>query len=107
MLRISWKKKVTNEIVLRNAKVGREVLKILKVKKMRYFGHIIRQEGIQKKLVEGKVNGKRPRGRPRTCWMTNIKDWAEMGRYKECARATRDRMMWKKIVAKIQKNVPT
>ena len=46
--------------MLRKAKVGREMLKILKVKNMRYFGHIIRQEGMQKKLLEGKVNGKRP-----------------------------------------------
>ena len=60
LLTISWKKKVTNETVLRKAKVGREMLKILKVKNMRYFGHIIRQEGMQKKLLEGKVNGKRP-----------------------------------------------
>ena len=53
-------KKATNETVLRKAKVGREMLKILKVKNMRYFGHIVRQEGMQKKLLEGKVNGKRP-----------------------------------------------
>ena len=36
-----------------------------------------------------------------TCWMTNIKDWVEMGRYKECARAARDMTMCKKIVEKV------
>lgn len=42
-----------------------------------------------------------------TCWVTNIKDWVEMGRYRECAMAARDMMVWKTTVAKIQKNVPT
>ena len=54
MLRISWKKKVSNETVLRKAKVGREMLEILKVKKMRYFGHIIMQTRRNTEEVTGR-----------------------------------------------------
>ena len=82
MLKISWKKKVTNKEVLRRARVKREMLYAINMRKTRYFGHIIRQNGVQGHLLEGKVNGTtpRPRGRSRTDWISNIKEWLEMNK---------------------------
>ena len=37
---------------------------------------MIRQDKIQRALLEGKINAKRGRGRPRVNWTTNIKDWS-------------------------------
>lgn len=107
MLRISWKQKVTNAEVLHRAKVSRELLRTMKARKTRYFGHLIRQDGLQKRLLEGKVNGKRLRGRQRSSWMSNIKDWTRLKSYSKCVRAATDRMVWRRIVADVQKNEPT
>ena len=46
---------------------------------LKYFGHIIRQNGntLHRTVLDGKVNGSRSRGRgrPRTKWTSNITKW--------------------------------
>ena len=69
MLRISWTKKVSNKEVL-------QLIHAKKTKKLKYFGHMIRQDKIQRALLEGKINAKRGRGRPRVNWTMNINDWS-------------------------------
>ena len=66
-------------------------------RKCEYFGHVIRRNGVQKMLLEGKINGKRGRGRPRTSWMSNIKVWTKL-KYAECVRLAEDRGRWKTMV---------
>ena len=34
-----------------------------------------------KTALEGKLEGKRPRGRPRTTWMSDIKEWTGQTAY--------------------------
>ena len=65
MLRITWKDKKSNKEVLKMAKTERSLLQIIKKRKMVYFGHIIRRNTLQRQLLEGKITGKRGRGRPR------------------------------------------
>jgi len=38
-------------------------------KRIEWAGHVWRSNGILKKALEGKINGKRPRGRPRQRWI--------------------------------------
>ena len=66
MLRISYTSHTTKEEVLKrvNGK-GLSLEKNMNMRKVQYFGHLIRKDEIQKSLLEGKVCGKRPRGRPR------------------------------------------
>ena len=52
-----------------------EIIRIVKGRKPRYFGHIIRHESLQKDLLGGRVNGKRSRGRPRINCGDKIKNW--------------------------------
>ena len=46
-------------------------------------GHIIRQEGKQRKILEGKVEGKRGRGIPRATWTDNTKVQIEEFKYED------------------------
>lgn len=39
---------------------------------------------MQKQLLEGKIEGKRPRGRRRLYWFHNIKDWIGLG-FEKCS----------------------
>lgn len=43
-------------------------LKIIQVKKLKYFGHTICHNPLQRTVMEGSINAKRGRGRPRITW---------------------------------------
>ena len=93
---VSWKEKKTNEEVLKKLKTERKLLKTIKQRKLRYFGHVKRQDGFLKMTMEGRIEGRRTRGRPRTTWADNVEEWT--GRSKqECTRAAADRQRWSVI----------
>ena len=93
---VSYKDRVTNDDVLKKLKTERNLLKTIKQRKLRYFGHVKRQNGILKQTLEGRIEGTRPRGRPRTTWVDNIQEWT--GRSKsECTQACKDRNQWSVI----------
>jgi hypothetical protein len=61
-------------------------------------GHVWRSNGILKKVLEGKINGKRPRGRPRQRWIDRVNEDIN-----KCAQGLTledsiDRDRWKKVV---------
>ena len=66
MGRISWKDRITNNEVLVKLGTERNLLKSVKQRQLRYYGNIKRQNGLLTHAIEGKLEGKRPRGRPRT-----------------------------------------
>ena len=96
---ISYKDRVTNEDVLKKLNTERKLLKTIKQRKLRYFGHVKRQNGFLKQTLEGKIQGTRPRGRPRTTWVDNIQEWT--GRTKaDCTQACKDRCLWSVIASR-------
>ena len=61
VLRIPYTANMTNKQVLGSAKTTRSLKMEIKQRKIRYFGHIIREDELQKALLTGKVEGKRGR----------------------------------------------
>ena len=98
MLRISWKEHKTNGEVLHKMKTKRSLLNTIKKRKYQYFGHILRGNGVQRLLMEGRINGRRGWGRPRTMWTDNIKEWTKIS-YNDCIRVTQDRERWRSMTA--------
>ena len=96
---ISYKDRVTNEDVLKKLKTQRNLLKTVKQRKLRYFGHVKRQNGFLKQTLEGKIQGTRPRGRPRTTWVDNIQSWTGKSKA-ECTQACKDRGQWSIIASR-------
>ncbi|RUS72979.1 hypothetical protein EGW08_019262 [Elysia chlorotica] len=99
MNRISWKDKVTNKEVL--DKVGMqkpELLQLVQRRKLAYYGHIRRHCGIQKRVVEGKVEGKRGRGRKRQSWLANIQETSQL-RLSVACEAALYRERWRRMTA--------
>ena len=96
---ISYKDRVTNDEVLKRMKTERSLLNTIKKRKLRYFGHVKRQNGLLKQTLEGRIEGRRPRGRPRTTWVDNIQAWTGMRKY-ECTEACRDRAQWSVIASR-------
>ena len=61
---VKWSDRVTNEDVCLKLNMERSLLETIKRRKLSYFGHIKRHHSIKKEILEGKVKGKRGRGRP-------------------------------------------
>jgi len=69
--------KENSEWVLNKAGVKRELLDIVKARKLAYYGHTMRKQGscLEKEIMQGTMLGARRRERLRTAWMDNIKTW--------------------------------
>lgn len=65
MEKISWKAKRTNESVLELVGERRQLLDVIVQRKKNWIGHVLRGDGLMREVMEGKMEGKRPKGRPR------------------------------------------
>ena len=78
MLRIPWTAHMSNKEQFTMIGNKQLLLNIVKQRQVAYLGQIIPKDGLQRLLVEGKLNRKSGRGRPRALWMDNIKDWTKL-----------------------------
>ena len=70
--RIPWTEKRTNQYVLNHLNVTKSLMKDIKSRKLKYFGHVKRHQNILKSVLEGVTEGRRCRGRQRSVWCDNI-----------------------------------
>ena len=78
MLKVSWKDKVKNtEVLSRMAEKEPRFYENIARQKMAYAGHVLRgSSGLNALLImEGKISGVKARGRPRSAWTDDLKDW--------------------------------
>ncbi|KAG1656182.1 Transmembrane and TPR repeat-containing protein 4 [Nymphon striatum] len=90
--KVSWTERRTNEYVLRMLGIKKQLLNIVKERKLKYYGHIKRHQTVQRITLEGKVEGKRSRGKQRLKWEDNIKGWTKRS-MEECGRLAKDRYL--------------
>jgi len=103
ILRVSWAVKKTNAWVLNKAGVKRELLDIVKARKLAYYGHTMRKQesclnlpGERNNAEQFQVHGRaRRRGRPRTVWVDNMHRWTGLP-VEELIRLTEDIDKWRK-----------
>ena len=85
VFKISWTEKITNEEVLRRMGTATEIVRQFTTSKLQYLGHLIRHNTSQVQLIEGKIEGRRSRGRPssqpRTREDTSIYDIYKISKY--------------------------
>ena len=91
--KISWKDKISNKDVLLKLNTERQLLLDIQKRKIMYFGHIKRKNNILTTALEGKLEGKRPRGRPRNNWFGDIREWTKLSAH-ECTRMAANRHLW-------------
>ena len=70
-------------------------------RKLSFFGHQIRSKNsrLVSDIAQGKIEGKRGRGRPKISYMDNMKQWTGMS-MRETIHACYDREEWRKVVMK-------
>ncbi|GFR73558.1 endonuclease-reverse transcriptase [Elysia marginata] len=97
--RISWKEKKKNKEVLEEIGLKHtELLKTIKTRQLAYYGHTRRHQSPQKSIMEGKINGKRQRGRKRRSWLGNIEETTTRW-INECCEVALDREEWRRTIA--------
>ena len=96
MANISWKDKVTNENVMKKLDIKRNLLKDVQKRKLRYYGHVKRKNNFLTTAMEGRMRGKRPRGRPRINWFSDVKEWTGLPAA-ECTKRAASRNLWSVI----------
>ena len=99
ILKISYASHTSNEAVLRRIGIKEpSLMKTIKGRKLRFYGHIRRHDTLQRILLEGKVEGRRGRGRRRQSWTTNIANYAAEP-INRCSVLALDRNTWRGTVA--------
>lgn len=95
MLRISWRERTTNDEVFRRVGEGRSLMKQLKQRRAKFLGHLLRRDSLAKRVIEGQIEGRNRRGRPRLEYIKQIV--CDMGcqSYVELKRKAERREEWR------------
>ena len=100
ILDISWTHHITNEEVRNKIQkaIGpyKDLLTIVKQRKLRWYGHVSRSTGIAKTIMQGTVRGSRRRGGQKKRWEDNIKEWTGLD-FAASQSAVEDRGRWSGI----------
>ena len=91
MEKISWTEKITNEEVLKRVGEERQLIKMIRNRKKNWIGHVLRGDGLLREVMEGRMEGKRGRGRPRI----GMLDELIVGSYGEMKRLAENRVKWR------------
>jgi hypothetical protein len=53
-----------------------DIVSIIKIRRLEWLGHVVRMNETRtvKKIFEGKLEGRRSRGRPRLRWINDVED---------------------------------
>ena len=70
--------------------------KLIKTKKLKWYGHLKRSNLPIRDTVDGLIEGKRRRGRPRRRWRQDIHEWTQMS-WTDINKAVKDRLKWRSI----------
>lgn len=93
MLRVSWMDRRTNAWVLEKCSAKLVLRQSMVERKLRFFGHIVRSDGLEKRIILGKLEGARKRGRPSTSWLDDIRKG--FGGVALAVREAENRQSWK------------
>jgi len=98
-----WRRLLNEE--LNDSYTSPNIVRVIKSRRMKWVGHVARmreERGVYRVLV-GKLEGKRPLGRPRHRWVDNIRnDLQEVGcGYMDWMGLVQDRDRWRTLVSAV------
>ena len=94
ILNITFRDHITNDTVKRRIKetigLKDDLLTQVKKRKLRWYGHVSRGEGLATTILQGTVPGGRRPGRQQKRWEDNIEEWTNM-KFAQTQRLSKDR----------------
>ena len=107
MLKLSWTERKTNEEVLQMASAERNIIATIRSRQMKFLGHVMRRGELEDLSITGKLDGKRPKGRPRFTFMEKLKKLVNKNEDQQkqstndILQSTRDRTKWTYMAANV------
>ena len=103
MLKVSYVDGVTNNEVLKRMRTELHFREDMWRRKMEFAGHVLRGSSgnFHLCILEGKVCGKRLRGRPRLTWTDDIMKWTNLKNYGVIKRVAEDRDKWRTMMVNL------
>ena len=92
MEKIPWTAHVSNEEVLTKVREMRQLLQKVVIRQKNWIGHMLRGDELLRKVIEGKMEGKRTRGRKRKGMLDILLEEED---YISLKRRAQDRMRWR------------
>jgi len=91
MEKVSWTEHMTNEEVLQRVEEKRSLITTLRERQKNWIGHILRGDSLLREIIEGRMEGKRTRGRPRQMML----GWLMTDGYRELKKRAQQRVYWR------------
>jgi len=96
MEKISWTAHVSNEEITSLVQEQRSLVHVIKQRQANWIGHVLRHDCLLKTVLEGKIEGKRPRGKPRRKMLDLLMEQEEKKiSYEELKRGAQSRVGWR------------
>ena len=104
ILKISWVSKTTNKQVFDRINERPTLLKKIAKRKSSFFGHIVRSQNrnLFVNIMEGFIDGKKSKGRPRRMWIDDIKEWTNIKEYGKLKRKAQCREKWRSMIGNLR-----
>ena len=79
-MRVPWTARRSNQSILKKISPGCSLEGLMLKLKLQYFGHFMRRvDSLEKTLMQGKIGGRRKRGRQSMSWLDGITDLMDIG----------------------------
>ena len=91
--------KKSNDTVLKEAHTSRAIVNKIRTRQTTFFDHVMRREKLEHLITTGMIEGKRSRGKQREKMTDGLANWLGAGKVVEILKATRDRGIWKDMIA--------
>ena len=99
--KMKWQDTISNDEVLARVNESRCLITTIGEKKRNWIGHVLREDGLLRDVLEGRMLGKRPQERPRMGMLDELREIdMKAGRKKKklfesMKRRAEDRQGWK------------
>jgi hypothetical protein len=79
---------------------SQDIITVINIRRLEWLGHVVRMDESRsvKKIFEGKLEGRRGRGRPRFRWINDVEDDLRKLGVKRWRTKALDRVEWASII---------
>ena len=84
----------------------KELIGTIRARQLRFLGHTLREDKQEKLALQGKIDGRRARGRQRTRYLDSlIEDINSVNGMSELMRQAEDRGRWRSMIAHVKQDL--